>query len=110
MKIILSFAACLLLTVGINAQNTGKSTNLSKGMGDKYVAGYSKNACVCAVTDQGGKLVVERNGAPVNGEIVVAPAVKITSDGRLKKDGGAERMLTNGNCVSDKGTITMQVK
>src|ERR1700733_3801797 len=110
MKTFLSIIACLFLAAGVNAQNTGKSTNLSRGMGDKYVAGYSKNACVCAVNEQGGKLIIERNGAPVSGEIVVAPTVKITSDGRLKKEGGAERMLTNGNCVSDKGTITMQVQ
>jgi hypothetical protein len=110
MKTMLTIVCCLMFAAFVNAQNTGKETNQSKGMADKYVPGYSRTACVCVAKEQGGQVVIERAGKTVSGEVVVAHDVKVTSDGKLKKQNGAERMLTDGNCISDKGTITMVVK
>ncbi|HLP50867.1 MAG TPA: hypothetical protein VK154_08280 [Chitinophagales bacterium] len=109
MKTIFTFCACLLFAAGAYAQNTGKATNQSKGMGDKYVPGYSKNACAYTVKAGDGKPVIYQNGQPVSGDVKLA-AAKITANGVLKKDGGAERILVPGNCVSEKGTITLTVE
>ena len=110
MRTIITTIIILVLSATAIAQNTGKSTNLHKGMGDKYVPGYSKYSCTCEVNEKDGKLSILQNGMPVRGEIEVAPSVKITADGKLKKQNGAERILKDGNCVSEKGTITMLVK
>jgi hypothetical protein len=109
MKAILTIFCCLSFAAFCNAQNTGKSTNQSKGMGDKYVPGYSKIACVCVAKQEGDKVVIEKEGKAVSGDLRIAKDVKVT-DGKLTKSGGAERMLVDGNCVSEKGTITMVVK
>jgi len=109
MKRVTMIIILLAFVAGASAQNTGKETNPRKGMGDKYVPGYSRDACTCAVSEKEGKLTVLQNGAPVKGDVQIAPSVRITSDGRLKKADGAERMLSDGNCVSEKGTITIKV-
>ncbi len=109
MKTIFSIAVCLAIAIGASAQQTGRNTNQAMGMGDKPVKGYSQTACNCVATQQDSKIIVFRNGREEKNGVTLSPGIKITGDGLLKKEGGAERMLVAGNCVSEKGTITMVV-
>lgn len=103
-------ALCLFLFFGAIAISVnGQSSTTSKGKAN-FNSGYSQNSCNCIAAQQGDKIIVFSKGKEMDNGVTLSPGIKISPQGMLKKEGGAERMLVNGNCVSERGTITMQVK
>ncbi|MBP6730621.1 MAG: hypothetical protein KA149_01095 [Chitinophagales bacterium] len=109
MKTLLPFLLLGTFAISAKAQNTGNASAKNSN-NPRYITGYSQNSCNCITSQQGDKIIVFSQGREMANGVTLSPGIKITADGRLKKEGGAERLLTDGNCVSERGTITLHVK